>query len=172
MDKGSAVKRGQVLGIVDNADLRFAVDQAKAELKRKLALADDAGSPVLSELRAKLQASDEQLQIALDNERRVTALMGHGGTSQNDLDQSMNRVKSLWSDAESYKSQIAAKKLDLERDAEVARAALASANGNWIRRRSIARSMGRFWTGRFPMAPAWQSTITFYSWRMFRRVIW
>jgi RND family efflux transporter MFP subunit len=53
--------------------------------------------------------------------------MGHGATSQNDLDQSMNRVKSLWSDAEAYKSQIAARKLDLQRDLEVARAALSSA---------------------------------------------
>src|SRR6516162_10220911 len=35
VDKGSNVKRGQVLAEVDNADLRFAVDQAKAELKRK-----------------------------------------------------------------------------------------------------------------------------------------
>jgi len=127
VDKGSVVKRGQILGVVDNADLHFSVDQAKAELKRKLALADDSASPVLSELRAKFQASDDQLQLALDNEKRVSALMGHGGTSQNDLDQSITRVKVLESDTESYKSQIAARKLDLERDAEVARAALASA---------------------------------------------
>jgi HlyD family secretion protein len=127
VDKGSNVKRGQVLGVVDNADLRFAVDQARAELTRKEKLADDAASPVLLELRAKLQASGEQLQIALDDEKRVTALLGHGATSQNDLDQSMNRVKSLWSDVESYKSQIASRKLDLERDVEVARAALADA---------------------------------------------
>jgi multidrug efflux pump subunit AcrA (membrane-fusion protein) len=81
VDKGSNVKRGQVLGVVDNADLRFAVDQARAELTRKEKLADDASSPVLLELRAKLQASGEQLQIALDDEKRVTALLGHGATS-------------------------------------------------------------------------------------------
>ncbi|MGD0461927.1 MAG: efflux RND transporter periplasmic adaptor subunit [Tepidisphaeraceae bacterium] len=127
VDKGDNVKRGQVLAVVDNADLRFAVDQAKAELRRKEQLAADATSPVLLEIRSKLQATDEQLQIALDDEKRVTALMGHGATSQNDLDQSMNRVKSLWSDAEAYKSQIAARKLDLQRDLEVARAALSSA---------------------------------------------
>jgi HlyD family secretion protein len=39
----------------------------------------------------------------------------------------MNRVKTLWSDAEAFKSQIAARKLDLQRDLEVARAALSSA---------------------------------------------
>ena len=127
VDKGSVVKRGQVLGIVDNADLRFSVDQAKAELKRKLALADDATSPMLLELREKYHASNDQLQLALDNEKRVSALMGHGGTSQNDLDQSVTRVKILESDTESFKSQIAARKLDLERDAEVATAALSSA---------------------------------------------
>lgn len=127
VDKGSTVKRGQVLAVIDNADLRFSVDQAKAELHRKQQLADDATSPVLLELRAKLQASDDQLKIALDDEKRVTALMGHGATSQTDLDQSMNRVKVLWSDTESYKSQIAARKLDLQRDLSVAQAALASA---------------------------------------------
>jgi multidrug efflux pump subunit AcrA (membrane-fusion protein) len=127
VDKGSAVKRGQVLAVVDNADLRFAVDQANAELKRKAALADDATSPVLQELRDRYEASNAQLQLAMDNQKRVSSLMGHGGTSQNDLDQAETRVKSMWSDAESYKSQIAAKKIDLRRDLEVARAALASA---------------------------------------------
>jgi multidrug efflux pump subunit AcrA (membrane-fusion protein) len=127
VDKGTNVKRGQVLAVVDNADLRFAVDQAKAELHRKEQMADDAKSPVLLELRSKLQATNDQLQIALDDEKRVTALMGHGATSQNDLDQSMNRVKSLWSDSESFKSQIAARKLDLQRDLEVAQAALSAA---------------------------------------------
>jgi multidrug efflux pump subunit AcrA (membrane-fusion protein) len=127
VDKGITVKRGQILAVVDNADLRFAVDQAKAELRRKEQMAEDTTSPVLMELRSKLQATNEQLQIALDDEKRVTALMGHGATSQNDLDLSMNRVKALWSDAEAYKSQIAARKLDLQRDLEVARAALSSA---------------------------------------------
>jgi multidrug efflux pump subunit AcrA (membrane-fusion protein) len=137
VDKGSNVKRGQVLAEVDNADLRFAVDQAKAELKRKEALADDATSPMLSELRAKLQATNDQLKIAMDDEKRVTSLMGHGATSQNDLDVAMNRVKALWSDVESFKSQIAARKLDLERDVEVAKAALASAQ--WEQDQSIIK---------------------------------
>jgi len=127
VDKGSSVKRGEVLATVDNADLRFAVDQTKAELERKLSLADDATSPVLLELRAKLQSATEQLQIAQNDLNRVTTLMGHGATSQNDLDQSMNRVKALWSDVQSYKSQIAGKKLDLKRDVEIGQAALASA---------------------------------------------
>jgi len=127
VDKGAVVKRGQILATVDNADLRFAVDQSKAELQRKLSLADDATSPLLMELRAKLQSATEQLQIAQDDLKRVTALMGHGATSQNDLDQSMNRVKSLWSDVQSFKSQIAAKKLDLLRDVEIGKASLASA---------------------------------------------
>jgi HlyD family secretion protein len=127
VDKGSVVKVGQVLGTVDNADLRFAVEQAKAEMHRKEQLADDATSPVLLEVRSKLKASDDLLQIALTDQKRVTNLMSTGATSQNDLDQSMNRARAMWSDVESYKSQIASRKLDLERDLEVARAALASA---------------------------------------------
>lgn len=127
VDKGSQVVRGQVLAVVDNADLRFAVDQATAELHRKQLLADGQTSPILGELRSKLQASQEMLDIALADEKRVTGLLERGATSQNDLDQSMNRVKTLWSDVQSYKSQLQAKKIDLDKDVEVGRAALASA---------------------------------------------
>jgi RND family efflux transporter MFP subunit len=127
VDKGSTVVRGQVLAVVDNADLKFAVDQATAELHRKQLLADTQNSPILAELRSKLQASQEMLQIALNDEKRVTGLLERGATSQTDLDQSMNRVKTLWSDSESYKSQLQAKKIDLDKDVEVAKAALADA---------------------------------------------
>jgi multidrug efflux pump subunit AcrA (membrane-fusion protein) len=130
VDKGWVVHKDQVLAVVGNSDLQFGVDQATAELHRKELLADDKTSPVLSELRAKIQASDDMLQIALKDEKRVTGLLEHGATSQNDLDQSMNRVKTMWSDVESYKSQLAARRIDLEKDVDVAKAALASAQWN------------------------------------------
>ena len=174
VDKGTNVRRGQVLAVVDNADLRFAVDQAKAELQRKRAAGGRRRNRrCLLELRSKLQATNEQLQIALDDEKRVTALMGHGATSQNDLDQSMNRVKSLWSDAESYKSQIAAKKLDLERDLEVARAALAAAQ--WELDQATIRSPIDGTVLDWPISdghPRGSQRSRSYNWRMFRRVIW
>ncbi|HEX4055919.1 MAG TPA: hypothetical protein VHX86_16770 [Tepidisphaeraceae bacterium] len=47
--------------MIDNADLRFSVDQARAELHRKRQLADDATSPVPLELRDKLQACEERI---------------------------------------------------------------------------------------------------------------
>jgi HlyD family secretion protein len=130
VDKGSAVKKGDTIAIVDNAELRFDVDQAAAELKRKKLLADDKTSPVLNELRAKIQASNDLLEIALKDEKRVTGLIDRGATSQNDLDQSLNRVKAMWSDAESFKSQLEAKRIDLDKDVEVAKAALDSAQWN------------------------------------------
>ena len=123
VDKGAKVKKGDVLAVVDNGDMRFAVDQAAAELKRKQLLADTDTSPILSEIRAKMKASDEMLTIALSDEKRVTGLMQRGATSQNDLDQSLNRVKTMWSDVESYKSQLKARKIDLDKDLEVAQAA-------------------------------------------------
>jgi HlyD family secretion protein len=127
VDKGTLVTRGQLLAVVENSDLKFAVDQANAELHRKQLLADEQTSPVLAELRSRLQASQEMLQIALNDEKRVTGLLERGATSQTDLDQSMNRVKTVWSDVESYKSQLQARKIDLDKDADVAKAALASA---------------------------------------------
>jgi HlyD family secretion protein len=127
VDKGSFAKKGDVLAVVDSGVLRFAVDQAAAELHRKELLADPDTSPVLGELKAKIQAADDMLDIALSDEKRVTGLLQRGATSQNDLDQSMNRVKTVWSDAESFKAQLKAKKIDLDKDADVAKAALASA---------------------------------------------
>ncbi len=130
VDKGSVVTKGQALAVVDNAELRFAVDEAAAELKRKKLLADDKNSPVLNELRAKIQAANDLLDIALKDEKRVTGLIDRGATSQNDLDQSLNRVKAMWSDTESFKSQLEAKKIDLDKDVEVAQAALNTAQWN------------------------------------------
>lgn len=130
VDKGSVVHKGDILAVVENSDLRFNLDQATAELHRKQLLADDATSPALAELRARVQSSSGMLDIALKDENRVTGLLEHGATSQNDLDQSMNRVKSLWGDVESYKSQLRAKKIDLDKDVEVAQAALVSAQWN------------------------------------------
>jgi multidrug efflux pump subunit AcrA (membrane-fusion protein) len=127
VDKGSQVKKGDVLGVVENSDLKFAVDQARAELHRKELLADPKSSPLLQELRDKIQASNDMLDIALSDEKRVTGLMQNGATAQTDLDTSMNRVKTMWSETESYKSQLNAKKIDLDKDVEVAKAALAGA---------------------------------------------
>ncbi len=127
VDKGNTFKKGDCLAIVENAELKFAVDQATAELHRKQELEDDAKSPVLAELRAKLQAAQDMLDIATKDEKRVIGLMEHGATSQTDLDTSMNRVKTVWSDVQSLKSQIDSKKIDLHRDVVVAQAALESA---------------------------------------------
>jgi multidrug efflux pump subunit AcrA (membrane-fusion protein) len=126
-DKGSLVKKGEVLAVVENSSLKFAVDQDQAELHRKQLLADTEKSPILQELRDKIQASNDMLDIAMRDEKRVTGLMGQGATSQTDLDTSMNRVKTMWSETESYKSQLNAKKIDLDKDVDVARAALDSA---------------------------------------------
>lgn len=130
VDKGSLVKAGQILATVENSDLQYAVDQSQAELDRRQKLADDATSPVLAELRAKLQADEAMLAIAKSEEDRVKRLQGGGASSQTDLENATNRVQQVWMERESIKQQIEARKIDLKHDVDVAVAALKSAQWN------------------------------------------
>ncbi len=132
VDKGDRVKKGQVLAVVIDPPLQFNVDKAKAELHEKQQLADDATSPPLMELDAKLKGSEALMGIANREYERLTRLVTEGSAaSQTDVDRSMDRVKTLWSENESLKAQRAAKKLELQRMVDVAQAALASAQAEF-----------------------------------------
>jgi multidrug efflux pump subunit AcrA (membrane-fusion protein) len=130
VDKGSVVKKGDLLAEVQNSELQFEMDRDKAQLHREQMMADDQTSPVLAELRSKLKAASDMLEIAQDDEKRLNSLRGGGGASQSDLDTSSMRVKTQWSDVEALKSQIASQKIDLQKNVEVAQAALSSAQWN------------------------------------------
>jgi multidrug resistance efflux pump len=126
------VKKGQVLAVVVDPPLQFAVDKAKAELHEKQQLADDATSPPLMELDAKLKGSEALMGIANREFDRITRLVTEGSAAtQTDLDRAMDRVKTLWSENESLKAQRAAKKLELQRMMDVAQAALDSAQAEF-----------------------------------------
>jgi HlyD family secretion protein len=130
VDKGDAVKTGDVLAVVTDPALQFAFDKARAELDEKRTLADAASSPVLSEYDSKLQAMNSLLEIALREQKRMTDLLERGAGSQTDLDRAIDRVKTTWSEAESIKAQKAARLLSLKREVDVAEAALNTAKWN------------------------------------------
>lgn len=130
VDKGDAVRKGQSLALVTDPALIFTANKAKAELEEKLHRADPQRSPVLQEYDARQKGTQDLLDIAQREVHRLSELMRSNAGSQNDLDRAMDRVKVLLIDAESIKAQRAAKKLELDRDVEVARAALNIAQWN------------------------------------------
>ncbi len=130
VDKGDHVKKGHPLAVVTDPALIFTADKAKAELDEKLARADEKTSPVLQEYEARLKGSRDLLEIAQREVKRVSELMQNNAGAQNDLDRAMDRVKQLLTEAASINAQRAAKKLELDRDVEVGRAALNIAKWN------------------------------------------
>ena len=130
VDKGYRVKKGDVLAIVEDPALIFAEQEARAMLEEKLQRIDPRTSPVLQEFDAKIAAMNDMLDIAKREQKRVTDLLSGNAGAQTDLDQAMDRVKRLWSESEALKAQRAAKLLEMQREVEVARAALGVAKWN------------------------------------------
>lgn len=123
VDKGSVVKRGQELAVVSEPALLYTRDRGKAELNEKLARADEKASPVLEEYAAKISATESLLEIARREQKRVTDMLERSAGAQQDLDRALDRVRTLVGELESLKAQRASKKLELDREVEVARSA-------------------------------------------------
>ncbi|MGB7158876.1 MAG: efflux RND transporter periplasmic adaptor subunit [Tepidisphaeraceae bacterium] len=130
VDKGDRVTRGDALAIVAEPELKYAADKARAELVERQKRADPKTSPVLKEYEARVEAATGILEIAQREERRVSDLIGRNAASQTDLDKTLDRLKVAWGELESWKAQGAAKQFELERELEVAKAALSTAEWN------------------------------------------
>jgi multidrug efflux pump subunit AcrA (membrane-fusion protein) len=130
VDKGDHVTRDQPLAIVSDPALTYAKDKAHAELDEKLARADDKHSPVLREFDDRMNAAKDMLELAQREEQRLREASEQHAASPMDLDRASQKVKELWSLCESLKSQRAAKKLELDREVEVAKSALNTAQWN------------------------------------------
>jgi HlyD family secretion protein len=130
VDKGDAVRAGDVLAIVADSALDYQHSKALAELQEKIALADDKNSPVLHEYDARLSATNEMLAIAQREQARLLKLAEANAASQTDVDRATDHLKQVWIEAESIKTQKAAKKLSLLREVKVAEAALKTAQWN------------------------------------------
>jgi len=130
VDKGDRVSKGQPLAVVTDPALTYLADKAQAELDEKLRRADERTSPVLQEFDARLRGTNELLEIAQREVRRISDLLQHNAAAQSDLDRAMDRARQLLTEAESIKAQRDAKKLELARELEVARSALNIAKWN------------------------------------------
>ena len=130
VDKGVAVTKGQPLAVVSEPGLVFAQRQAQAELAEKERRADAKSSPVLREFDARIAASSTQLEIAQRELARIKSLLERSAASQTDLDAAADRVETVRTLVESAKAQRAARQLELERELQVAKSALDTANWN------------------------------------------
>jgi RND family efflux transporter MFP subunit len=123
IDKGSRVKKGQVLMKVVNKERELIASRAAAELEEKRARADEKTSPVLAEFDARTKGALELLDLARAEERRILKGLETRSATQADLDRAMDRVKQFATESESLKAQKAATALRLKADLEVAEAA-------------------------------------------------
>ncbi|MDQ3440286.1 MAG: efflux RND transporter periplasmic adaptor subunit, partial [Planctomycetota bacterium] len=130
VDKGDRVKKGDPLAIVADPERRFVADKTRAELLERQKRAEPKTSPVLKEFEARISAAQDILEIAKREEKRVSELVARNAASQRDLDQALDRMNVAWADLESWRAQSAAKQLELDRELQVAQAAVATAEWN------------------------------------------
>jgi len=124
IDKGSVVKKGQVLGRVVSEDLEKKVRQAEAEVKEKRARADEKTSPVLGEYDKRVEAFEEILASAKREYQRLLTLAETGSAQRVEIDRAADRVKTTWAELEGFKAQKRVKALETARELEVAEAGL------------------------------------------------
>lgn len=130
VDKGDKIAKAQALAVVEEDGVAFKYQQAKAERDLAAKLADEKTSPMLQEFDARLKASQELLEIAQREQKRVSLALEKNASSQSDLDKALDRVKTVWSEVEQLKAQRASKKLELEKELTVADEALKIARWN------------------------------------------
>ena len=130
VDKGDVVTKGQPVAVISEPGLVFAQRQAQAELEEKQKRADPKSSPVLQEFDARISAGTAQLDIAQRELARIKGLIEKNAASQTDLDTASDRVKTVWTLVESARAQRGARQLELERELQVAKSALDTANWN------------------------------------------
>jgi len=130
VDKGDRVTQNQPLAVLteDGAQHRF--DQAQADRDLKANLADESASPLLKEFDERLAGATEILEIARREQKRITEALAKAASSQSDFDRALDRVRTLLTEIQSLKSQRAAKKLELNKDLQVADSALKIAQWN------------------------------------------
>jgi multidrug efflux pump subunit AcrA (membrane-fusion protein) len=130
IDKGDRVTKGQPLAVVSDPSLVYAKDKAQAELDETVKRADLKTSPVLAEFEARIDATQQMLDIASREEQRLKDAQSTNAASPSAMDQATSHVKEVWSTLEGLKSQRDAKKLELDREVDVAKAALRTAQWN------------------------------------------
>ncbi|HEX2970962.1 MAG TPA: hypothetical protein VHP11_01445, partial [Tepidisphaeraceae bacterium] len=130
VDKGDAVKLDQPLAVVIEDGTQNKFDQAKADRDLKAKLAEEKTSPMLADLDARIAGTMEILEIARREQKRLSDAAARNAASQSDLDRALDRVHTLSSQLAGLRAQRDTKKLELQKDLEVAEAALRMAQWN------------------------------------------
>jgi multidrug resistance efflux pump len=130
VDKGAAVKAGDVLAVIDDPERRFTLAKAEAELREKQQRCHPETSPVLREMDAKIASANALFDIAKREQERVERIGVGNGVTTVDVDRALDRVKTMSGEMESMKALRDTKRLELEREVAVAEAALREARQN------------------------------------------
>jgi multidrug resistance efflux pump len=130
IDKGVAVRKDQLLARVVSDDLEKKFKQAQAELKEKQLRADEKTSPVLREYAKREEALTEISQIVQREYKRLLQLSENNNAQVIEIERAQDRLKTLWSEIEVVKAQRDSKRLELQKDLEIARSADAIAQWN------------------------------------------
>lgn len=131
--QGQAVKKGQELAIVNDPNLKYEADKARADLETRRLFADPEHSPVLKEFDQRMIAAKEMLRVAQQQQTRFTNLAERNAASANDRDQAIEHTQKLWSDLEGLSAQREAKVSQLQEDVKIAESADRSAQENLAR---------------------------------------
>ena len=130
VDKGVAVRKDQLLARVVSDDLEKKLKQAKAELKEKQLRADEKSSPVLMEYAKREQALSAIQEIAEREYKRLLQLSENNNAKVVEIERALDRIKTIWSELEVVRAQRDAKKLELQKDLEIAQSAAEIAQWN------------------------------------------
>lgn len=121
--QGQAVKKAQELAIVDDPNLRYQADKARADLQTRRLFADPEQSPVLKEFDQRMIAAKEMLRVGQEVQARFSNLAEHNAGSANDRDQAIEHAQKLLADLQGLTAQREAKLRELQEDVQIAEAA-------------------------------------------------
>ena len=138
VDKGDAVKRDQPLAFVSDPDLEMKVKQAEAEVAERAARADPKTSPVLREFDGKLRFTKDMVETADREQQRLRRLIESNAATQVDFDRAADRYKVVAMEASNWQAQRDAKLLELQKELDMAKAALDAARENAKRQTLLA----------------------------------
>lgn len=130
VSQGQGVTKSQPLAIVNDPNLQYEADKARANLKTRRDFADPAKSPILHQFDQQIVAAGQMLEVAKNQEERFSSLTQRNAASANDRDTAYEHMKKLWGDLESLKAQRAAKLRELQQDVETAESADRAAQEN------------------------------------------
>lgn len=130
VEKGDEVHKNQKLALVRAEDSLMKFTQAQADFELKQRLAREETSPVLREFDEKIKSAKTQIDVAGRELARLRDLENEDGSSDREIDRAREALQTAESLLASLEAARQSKRLELERDAKVAKVALDIAQWN------------------------------------------